>query len=456
MTARAPSLDPSVRLIDDGRVLIGGSPLRLLTLSPTARDILAGQAWDSRAGRSLASRLITAGFAHPHPTGGPTVAEVSVVIPVRDRPEAVRHLIAGLDPALEVIVVDDGSEPPLPGATVRHPSPLGPSAARNAGIGLATRPFVALIDSDAVPPNGWLDPLLPHFSDPQLAAVAPRIVTTRGGTTSWRERTLAGYDAARSPLDLGSRPARVSAGSRVSYVPAAALVLRRSALGDPDSPSSAQAFDESLRYGEDVDLIWRLISAGWTVRYEPAAAVGHAHRPTLRAAVAQRFGYGLSAAPLARRHPGSLAPFVGSRWTLAAWALLASGHPRSAVVTLAAAATRLSRTLPVERPIPLATRLVGTGSLAAGRSLGEALTRPYAPIALPLLLSPGPFRKARRRVALAALVVPSALEYRRRKPEVGPLRWLALRAVDDLAYGAGVCVGCLRERSTAALRPRFT
>jgi hypothetical protein len=242
----------------------------------------------------------------------------------------------------------------------------------------------------------------------------------------------------------------------VSYVPAAALVLRRSALGDPDSPSSAQAFDESLRYGEDVDLIWRLISAGWTVRYEPAAAVGHAHRPTLRAAVAQRFGYGLSAAPLARRHPGNLAPFVGSRWTLAAWALLASGHPRSAVVTLAAAATRLSRTLPVERPIPLATRLVGTGSLAAGRSLGEALTRPYAPIALPLLLSPGPFRKARRRVALAALVVPSALEYRRRKPEVGPLRWLALRAVDDLAYGAGVCVGCLRERSTAALRPRFT
>ena len=450
MTA-APSLDPSVRIVDSGRVLLGGSPLRLLTLSKTAREILSAQAWDSSSGRALASTLIKAGFAHPHPTGGPSVADVSVVIPVRDRPEALRHLIAGLDPELEVIVVDDGSRQAVHGATHRHPQPLGPAAARNAGIALATRPFVALLDSDVVAPNGWLDALLPHFSDSQVGAVAPRIVTTRGGTTSWRERTLARYDAARSPLDLGARPARVSPGSLVSYVPAAALVLRRSALGP-----ERQVFDEQLRYGEDVDLVWRLVSSGWTVRYEPASAVGHAHRPTLRAAVAQRFGYGVSAAPLAARHPGKLAPFAGSRWTVAAWALLATRHPRLAAATLTTAAVRLSRTLPVARSGPLAARLVGTGSLLAGRSLGEALTRPYAPLALPLLLAPGPARKTRRRIAAAALFIPSALEYARRKPEVGPLSWFVLRALDDLAYGTGVCVGCLRERSAAALRPRLT
>ena len=451
----APSLDPSVRPVDGGRVLLGGSPLRLLTLSKTARDILAADAWESRAGRALASRLINAGFAHPHPIGGPSVADVSVVIPVRDRPDAVAHLVAGLDPALEVIVVDDGSDPPLPGAALRHDAARGPAAARNAGIAMATRPFVALLDSDVVAPTGWLDAVLPHFSDPQVGAVAPRIVTTRGTANGdnggWWQRTLAQYDAARSPLDLGSRPARVSPGSVVSYVPAAALVLRRSALG-----AQRQVFDENLRYGEDVDLVWRLISAGWTVRYEPAAAVGHAHRPSLRAAVAQRFGYGVSAAPLARRHPSKLAPFAGSRWTVAAWALLATGHPRSALATLTAAAVRLSRTLPVEKPAPLAAHLVGAGSLNVGRSLGEALTRTYSPIALPLLLGPGPARKIRRRIALAALVVPSVLEYARRKPEVGPGSWLVLRAVDDLAYGTGVLAGCLRERSGAALRPRLT
>jgi mycofactocin system glycosyltransferase len=350
--AAAPSLDPSVRSVDGGRVLLGGSPLRLLTLSKTARDILAGGAWDSRAGRALSSKLINAGFAHPHPTGGPSIADVSVVIPVRNRHEAVRHLVAGLDPALEVIVVDDGSDPPVAGSRLRHETSRGPAAARNAGIALASRPFVALLDSDVVPPDGWLDSLLPHFSDSQLGAVAPRIVTSRGGTTNWRERTLARYDAARSPLDLGSRPARVSPGSVVSYLPAAALVLRRSALGEGEP---LQVFDEGLRFGEDVDLIWRLISAGWTVRYEPAAAVGHAHRPTLRAAIAQRFGYGMSAAPLARRHPGKLTPFAGSRWTIAAWTLLATGHPRSAAATLAAAAFRLRPTLPL-LPVALLAR----------------------------------------------------------------------------------------------------
>jgi mycofactocin glycosyltransferase len=440
-------LDSSVRRLDDDRVLLGGSPLRLLTLSSTARSVLASGDWDSRTGRALAGRLIGAGFAHPAPVGGPAASDLSVVIPVCDRPEGLRRLVAGLDPALELIVVDDGSQQPVPGAAVRHRNPRGPAAARNAGIALATRPFVALLDSDLVPPAGWLEKLLPHFVDSQVAAVAPRIVAARGSSRGWGGRTLARYDTTRSPLDLGSQPARVVPGSRVSYLPGAALVLRRSALGaDP------QAFDEGLRYGEDVDLVWRLIAAGWTVRYEPAAAVGHAHRATLRAAAAQRFWYGISAAPLATRHPGKLAPFAGNIPAIAAWALAAAGHPVAAGATLTVAAGRLARNLPVRRPLPLAFRVVGGGSLSAGRAIGEALTRPYGPVALPALVMAG---KRGRQIALAALVLPAAAEYVRRRPELGPLRWVALRTVDDLAYGAGVWAGCLRERSLAALRPRL-
>jgi hypothetical protein len=37
-------------------------------------------------------------------------------------------------------------------------------------------------------------------------------------------------------------------------------------------------FDEDFfLYYEDTDLSWRLRAAGWTVRYEPAAVVRHAH-----------------------------------------------------------------------------------------------------------------------------------------------------------------------------------
>jgi mycofactocin glycosyltransferase len=446
-------LDSSVRVVDGGRALLGGSPLRLLKLSPAARQVVATNDWSSRTGEALRSRLIAAGLAQPTPAAGagPDLDQVSVVIPVRDRPEALRRLVAGLDPALEVIVVDDGSAPPLPHATVRHDKPQGPAAARNAGIARATRPFVALVDSDVVPPDGWLDRLLPHFTDPQVGAVAPRIVAARGGSQGWIGRTLARYDAARSPLDLGGRPAPVVPGSRVSYVPAAALVLRVGALGD-----NPRVFDNELRYGEDVDLVWRLIAAGWTVRYEPAAAVGHAHRATIGAALAQRFGYGFSAASLAARHPGKLAPYAGSRLTVEAWGLLAAGRFLPAAGMLAAATIQVARTLPVRRPILLAARLVVGGSPASGRIIGEALTRPYGPVALPLLLARGPWQSTRRRIALAALVLPATHEYVRKRPDLDPLRWLVLRTGDDLAYGAGVWAGCLRARNFAALRPRFT
>ena len=448
MTFSAPLLDDAVRRLDGDRVLLGGSPRRLLTLSDKARGVLARGEWDTRAGRELARTLIDAGFAHPTPSGGPGLDQLSIVIPVRDREPALRNLLAGLDPALEVIVVDDGSSDPVPGAALRHDTALGPAAARNHGIALATRPFVAVLDSDVVVPAGWLDGLLPHFVDPRVGAVAPRIVAAKGAAGGRIARTLARYDAARSPLDLGGQAARVAPGSRVSYVPAAALLLRRSALGEQPS-----CFDESLRYGEDVDLIWRLIDAGWTVRYEPGTAVGHAPRTTLRSAAAQRFGYGSSAAPLAARHPGKLAPFAVNRWTLASWALLASGRPRAASTSLLAAAARLARSLPVRRPFPLAAELVGGGALAAGRALGEAVSRPYAPCALPLLLAAG---RRGRCLAAAALLLPSAAEYRRVRPDLDPLRWAVLRAADDLAYGAGVWAGCLRERSFAALRPRVS
>lgn len=447
------SLDPSVRRLDGDRVLLGGSPLRVLILSENGRAVLASGDWDSRAGRGLAARLSAAGFAHPNPEGGPELSQVSVVIPVRDRPEAVRRLVAGLDPALEVVVVDDGSTPPLPPIAtgmVRHPTARGPAAARNSGIRRATRPFVALLDSDVVAPTGWLSRLLPHFADPRVAAVAPRIVTAHGGELTRTESALARYDAVRSPLDMGDRPAAVAPGSRLSYVPAAALVVRRAALGDP---ADGGPFDEQLRYGEDVDLVWRLVRAGWVVRYEPTAVVGHNYRPTLRGAAAQRFGYGYSAAPLAARHPGELAPFAGNRWSAAAWAVAGTGRLPAAAVILGAATVKLSRKLPVAGALPLAARLVGSGTLAFGKAFGEALTRPYGPVALPLLMAGG---RRTRQVAAAALLLPAAAEYARSRPQLDPLTWLALRTGDDLAYGLGLWSGCLRERSIQALRPRLS
>ena len=284
----AVRLDPRVRQRPDG-ALLGGSPMRLMRLSARARSLLADGrvVVDGATTAELAGRLLDAGLAHPDlPARRPD--DVTVVIPVRDRPAGLARLLTALraDPAtagLPVVVVDDGSVVPVPSTDgvriVRWAESRGPAAARDAGLRAATTAFVAFLDSDCVPRAGWLERLAPHLADPRLAVVAPRIEALDGGGESW----LGAYEAAVSALDMGPEPAAVRPLSAVSYLPSAALLARRAALGD--------GFDESMRVAEDVDLVWRLAGAGWRVRYEPAAQVAHEHPASTRAWLRRRAFY---------------------------------------------------------------------------------------------------------------------------------------------------------------------
>ena len=74
-------------------------------------------------------------------------------------------------------------------------------------------------------------------------------------------------------------------GSPVAYVPTAALVVRR----------ELATFDPDLRYGEDVDLVWRLVAAGHEVRYEPRVEVRHREPTGWTAALRRRHRYGTAA-----------------------------------------------------------------------------------------------------------------------------------------------------------------
>jgi mycofactocin system glycosyltransferase len=452
------AVDTGTSFWADGSVATGGSPWRLVRLHETARPHLAalraagagGLADPSPTGRALARRLLDYGLAQPVPPPRPGPHEVTVVIPAFGRAAELARCLASL-PGLPVIVVDDGTPDPealrrvaaAHGARlVRHDRNRGPGAARNTGLRLAATPFIAFVDSDCSPAPGWLDVLMPHFDDPRVAAVAPRVIPRPGDA-----HPLARYEAARSSLDLGMRPALVRPGGRLGFVPTATLLVRAAAL-------EGCVFDEDLRLGEDVDFVWRLSDRGWNVRYQPATRATHTPRLNPVAWAKRRHQYGTSAADLARRHPGRLAPARPSPWTLAALALLTRGHPLQAAACELLAAALLARRLshlPGHRR--LAAALIAKGAVADAASLGQLLRREWWPLGL-LALAASPRGRAAR-AAASLMIAPIALEWLTQRPALGPARYTFLRLAEDIAYGSGVTASAARARSAAPLLPHI-
>jgi len=451
------AFDPETRFVGPD-VLFGGSPPRLLRLNAAGvlalQELRAGPVGSPDSGR-LARRLTDTGLAHPRPPARPRPAEVTVVIPVRDRPAGLDRCLAALGPGYPVIVVDDGSADPDATARacarhgarlVRRPVPGGPGPARNDGLALAATPLVAFLDSDCVAGPDWIAGIAAHFADPMVGAVAPRVRGVTGRSAVGR------YLAARAPVDLGPREARVAPLTRLSYVPTAALLVRRDA--------AAAGFDPGLRYGEDVDLIWRMIDAGWRVRYDPGAEVGHVEPDRWVTVLARRFRYGSSAAPLARRHPGRVPPLIVQAWPGAAAGALLARRPVTALAAYAAGTGQLVWLLrgwdaPARGVLRPMAGSVQQAWLGAGRwSIQYALPAVAAGLAWPG--GRRPRTRIGRRLALASLLAgPPAAAWLGSRPRLDPVRFALGYLADEAAYGAGVYRGAVAERLAAPLLPRL-
>jgi mycofactocin system glycosyltransferase len=413
-------LDPRTRWLDERTLLSPtGRLLRLAKSGPAAVAALPRGA-HTDAERRLTRTLLDAGAAHPRPLPHPA-DDVTVVIPVKDRTAELDRCLAALAHD-DVVVVDDGSTEDVAAVCARHGATRvrrangGPAAARNTALPLLHKPFVAFLDSDCVPPQGWLAALRGHLEDPYVVAVAPRVV---GGP--------------RSPLDLGPHEGAVRPGTAIGYVPTAALLVRRDAL---------TPFDEDLRYGEDVDLVWRLCDAGGTIRYDPAVVVQHTEPPLLAARLQRRYRYGTSAAPLSRRHPDHLVHLVLPPWPTAVLALLLARHPKAAVATAALAAARVDRQV---HDLPTSVRLVAEATAGTASGLGRFLA----------LAGPAAWLAARDRRVAALLLAPVLQEWWLRRPAEDPLTYAARALLDQSAYGVGVATGCVRGRTARPLRPRL-
>ncbi len=457
----------TVRVHDDvaaasgGRVLVGGSPLRAMRLSPRARALVRdGEIRvNGAASAILADRLLDANIAVPVLSPGEVAegSDLTVVIPVRDRTGQLHRALSGLS-GPRVIVVDDGSAGPGAVAAVasahgaevvRLERNAGPATARNAGLARVSTPYVAFVDCDVQVSAETLLGLTAHFADPRVALVGPYL---RGRAVNARPRWFERYEEASPALGLGGRASVVRPGAAVAWLPGACLVGRTERLAAVTG--GVAGFDGRMRVGEDVDLIWRLAAAGERVRYDPGFSASHDVRPTVRAWMGRKFTYGTGAAALAGRHPGSVVTAVLSPSMGAAALAVLGRRPWSVPVALAGVsrgAQVLLRALPVvpERR-DLAVRLSLGGLGWALRQESALVLRHWWPAAFGAALVS---RHARRVVVSAAVVdlVACASEF----PGRNPLLIFAGRRLDDLAYGSGLWWGALRSGEPGCLKIRI-
>lgn len=433
----------------DGKSLLSGSPLTSFTVSEAGAQILNAIENNDQLPphhASLTSRLLATGAIHPQTNLSVPSSDITVVIPAFITDSHSQQQLASLLEHLSdmaVIVVDDCSPTPLRISNItviRRDTNGGPGAARNTGIQHVTTKFAAFVDADVVTSSDSLRQLASVLRDESVALAAPRIATENEKTF------LSEYESLRSPLDLGNEPAVVRPLSRVSYVPSAVLVGRTIQLREQFS------FNETMRLGEDVDLIWRIVESGQIVRYVPSVICHHRARTSWSALLKQRFGYGSSAATLNSRHPRAASPLRANVVLLLPAVALLSGYLYFAVMLALPMYFYFATTLQ-STGMSLRQRFKVTtiGFKATLRLLASAVRRAWWPIVTlsSLVFQPMMF------VLLFSVLAAPAYGIVKRKPRY-PGEYFVMRILDDCAYGLGVWAGAIRTRSFGCLLPIIT
>jgi glycosyltransferase involved in cell wall biosynthesis len=228
---------------------------------------------------------------------------ISVIIPVYNRAGLIGPVIEALlnqqtppqllPSPIEIIIVDDGSTDNTGDVVRSYPVKYirqenrGPASARNRGFRESKGEIVAFIDSDCIARPGWLEKLLSGFDSPEVGAVAgsydianPESLLSRliHAEIKWRHSRFSRFIRAFGSYNVA---------------------IRREVL------EGLGGFDETYRTasGEDNDLSYRLLKAGYKIRFVPQALVAHYHTEKLFKYLKEQFRHAFWRMKLYKDHP---------------------------------------------------------------------------------------------------------------------------------------------------------
>lgn len=231
---------------------------------------------------------------------------VSVIIPTCNRKDSLKRCLISLFNQTysvekhEIIVVDDGSKD----GTKELVSELqeiakkqnlkfrylrqenkGPGCARNLGAENSFGEIIAFTDDDCVLFHDWIRTIVDCYQDhPDIAAcgVQPVDIIESGIFSSITKcfEQKSHENKNKFYFSYGFAPFKIISGENVSI--------------KKDVFREVGGYDPKFKfYGEDVDLIYRLLKKGYKVLYNPKIESSHYARTTVKEIYNQKYGFGL-------------------------------------------------------------------------------------------------------------------------------------------------------------------
>lgn len=214
----------------------------------------------------------------------PNSLQVSVIVPVFQDQLGLEACLAALElqnfprDEFEVIVVDNGSTPPIHVTShhtfkldvVRCASP-GSYAARNAGVARAAGRILALTDADCRPRPDWLEE-------------GVKVILQREGRVVVGGEVLLEHPPHETAVSLYQS---ICGFQQKENIESKRFSVTANIFVPSNSFAEVGPFDETLFSGGDREWCWRAGEAGITVVFAPLAIVDTDPRSTLGSAITQ-------------------------------------------------------------------------------------------------------------------------------------------------------------------------
>jgi GT2 family glycosyltransferase len=214
--------------------------------------------------------------------------KVSAVVVSHGHADEMRTLLPALASQIDELVVVANVPGSVPeGVTaIQNDRPVGFAANVNRGVAATSGPYVLVANPDAVPEPGAVAELLRFAEEhPRAGILGPQMRNPDGSWQPSRRRfpTVLGTLVRRTPLRYVFRPferqrshylldERPAEPVQADWLLGGFLLLRRDMLDE------LGGLDPGFRlYGEDIDLCYRAMKAGWERWYVPAAVVTHTY-----------------------------------------------------------------------------------------------------------------------------------------------------------------------------------